>query len=123
MTVHIVLIVAAAIQIVLSIIGFNGKALPLTITLIILGEYGMLATTKLYERSQFHIRRARRLRSRLNQLYPDAQVEQLQQSAEHEHQKCYPVFMRIRLNSIWLGLYVIIFSTGILETILCLTKG
>ena len=73
----------------------------LTLLIILLGLYGLLTTVKLYERSQYHIFRARKLRARLDELCPDAQLELLYRSAETEHQWRYPWLVKIRLNTIW----------------------
>src|SRR6266536_2491942 len=75
---NVVLIITTALQITFTFVGLSRNALPLTLFQAFLGIYALLGTTKLYERSQFHILRARKLRARLDELYPDAQVEQLQ---------------------------------------------
>jgi hypothetical protein len=84
---NIVLVLASTLQAILSFLSFHRTALPLTITLILLGIYGVLSSLKLYERSQYHIARARKLRARLDELCSEAQVESLQKIAEREHQK------------------------------------
>lgn len=105
---------------ILALIGFKKNALPLSILLVILGIYGIFATAKLYERSQYHILRARKLRARLDELYPDAQVEMLQKSAENEHRTRYPRLMHVRLNTIWLSLHTLITILGLVYTIILL---
>ena len=118
----VILIVASFIQVVLTQVGLNKNALPLTLWLILLGVYGIATSAKLYERSQFHIRRARKLRARLDELCPDAQVELLQKMAEDEHKVHYPRLMNVRLNNIWLGLYTLIAVLGVVYTIISLVK-
>jgi hypothetical protein len=119
---NVILVVASAIQGMLVLVGLDKKALPLTITLIVLGVYGALASAKLYERSQFHILRARKLRDRLDELCPEAQVQLLQKVAEDEHKTHYPVLMNVRLNTIWLGLHTVVAILGVVYTIICLAR-
>lgn len=108
MIAHIVLILAT---LTLGAFFVTGRAF-LTLLLILLGLYGLLTTVKLYERSQYHIFRARKLRARLDELCPDAQLELLYKSAETEHQGHYPRLMKVRLNTIWLCFYAVLIIVG-----------
>ena len=116
------LLLASVMQGAFVFAGFSQKTLPLTLWMIVLGGYGIASTFKLYERSQFHILRARKLRARLDELCPDAQVEQLQRGAENEHKVHYAFMMNVRLNTIWVVLHMIIMALGILYSIICLVK-
>jgi Ca2+/Na+ antiporter len=89
----------------------TGRAF-LTLLLILLGLYGLLTTAKLYERSQYHISRARKLRAQIDELCPDAHLELLYKSAEEEHQARYPRLMKLRLNTIWLCFYAVLIMLG-----------
>ena len=117
---NLILILTAIIQITITLTGFILKAIPVTLLLIFIGGYGILTTMKLYERAQFHTLRARALRSRLNELFPNAQVQDLQINAERKHQEHYPIFYKTRLNNIWLCTYVFIIVLGIVETMICI---
>ena len=117
---HVNIIAITVASGILALVGFKKNALPLTFLLVILGIYGIFATAKLYERSQYHIQRARKLRAKLDKLYPDAQIEMLQKSAENEHRILYPRMMNVRLNIIWLSLHVLIAVLGAAYTIIIL---
>lgn len=117
---NIVLIVASMLQAVLSFFGFHRVALSITITLILLGFYGIISSLKLDERSQYHIARARKLRARLDELCPESRVESLQIQAANEHQQRYPILMKVRLNAIWIGLHVVVMGVGCFYTMICL---
>lgn len=119
---NLVILIASAIQIALAVVGLSIKALPLTIMLIILATYGAFSTAKLYERAQYHIQRARKLRAQLDALCSNAHVQQLQGEAEEEHKKRYPRLMDIRLNNIWLALYGLIAALGVIYTVICLMR-
>jgi Ca2+/Na+ antiporter len=92
------------------------------VLLILLGAYGLLTTVKLYERSQYHILRARKLRARIDTLCPDAQMELLYKLAEKEHQTRYPRLVHIRLNAIWLGFYAILIVLGVVLALINFLK-
>lgn len=116
------LLVISGLQGILAFSNFDLKMLSLTLWMMSLGVYGIATTTKLYERSQFHILRARKLRARLDTLCPDAQEEDLQQLAEEEHQHHYPLLMRIHLNSIWICLHSLIIVLGLSDTIIIVLR-
>lgn len=120
LTAHIVLILASATIGALTFFGLTWRALPFTLLLILLGLYSGAITMKLYERSQYHILRARKLRARLAILLPDAQVEELQKFAENEHREQYSRLMCVHLNSIWLGFYLFLVGLGIVLTLISL---
>ena len=117
---NVVLVIVSAIHVVLALVGFSRRALPLTVLLVLLGVYGLLVSVKLYERQQFHLLRARMLRKQLDELCPQAQVLQVQKLAEEEHKTHYSLFFKVRLNNIWLGLYTVIAVLGIVYTVICL---
>ncbi len=114
------LLLATALQITIVCIGFHRQILPVTCWLTLIGIYGIVAGLKLYERSQFHISRARKLRAKLDSLYPDAALEQAFQEAEKEQKQAYPLLVRIRLNTIWMALHTLMALLGIIYSILCL---
>ncbi len=118
---HVNIAAATVANGILALVGFKKNALPLTVLLAILGIYGIAATAKLYERSQYHIQRARKLRARLDELSSEAQVEMLQKSAENEHKVRYPRLMHVRLNTIWLSLHTLIAVLGVAYTIIILS--
>ncbi len=117
------LLVASAMNGIVAFTGLSQKILPLTLWMIVLGIYGIATSVKLYERSQFHILRARKLRTRLDELCPQAQVEELRRKAEDEHKAHYAFTMNVRLNTIWIGLHILIEVLGILYTIISLLKS
>jgi|SRR5581483_1010324 len=116
------LIVASALHGVFVFTGFSQRVLPLTIWMVILGTYGIASSLKLYERSQYHILRARKFRTRLHELCPDAQVEALLYLAEDEHKVRNPFLKKIRLNTIWIALHNVITVLGIIYTAICFMR-
>lgn len=97
--------------------GFSLTSLPLAILLILLGIYGAVTSAKLYERWQFHMRRARYWRRRIDELHPDAQIEQLKAEADAEHKLKYSNLERIQLYQLWLALHILIALIGLASTI------
>jgi len=117
---HLSIAVTVITNVVIAFAGFHRNTVPLTISLILIGIYGLLASLKLYERSQYHDLRARKLRIRLDELYPDAQSEAIHKEAAQEHKKNYPRLIQTRLNYIWLSVHGVAILLGTYYTILSL---
>jgi hypothetical protein len=100
--------------------GLNPTKLPITVLLIILGLYGAFTSEKLSERSRYHIIRARLLRKRLDELHPDARIEQLKEEAETYHKNRDAFLYGFKLHCLWLTLHLAISLTGIFLTIIVL---
>lgn len=111
---------ATALQVIIILAGFHRQIALLSYWLALIGIYGVVANLKLYERSQFHIARARRLRAKLDALYPDSELELLFQSAENEQKQTYPLLTNVRLNAIWTALHALIALLGVIYTIFSL---
>lgn len=109
------LLIASAAQGVIAFTGWNQRLLPLTLWLIVIGLYGIVTSLKLYERSQYHILRAREIRADLD---TQGKVEQRYRQAEEQHQKHYAFMMHVRLNTLWMGLHSLIIIMGIVYTLL-----
>ena len=120
---NLVVVIASVIHGVLTQTGFTKSALPLTILLLLLGIYGIIASAKLYERHQYHTHRAYKIRLRLEELHPDAHVSQALNLAGEEHRPKYPFLsQKIRLNRVWLGLHALIMTLGIIYTLIILVR-
>src|SRR5947199_10838619 len=106
---NLIIVIASVIHSILTQTGFTKSALPLTLLLILIGVYGIVASAKLYERHQFHIRRSQKLRLRLDELHPDAHVRKTLDEANEEHWSKHPFLsQRIRLHVVWLALHFLI---------------
>ena len=119
---HLSIAVIVITSAVIAFTGFHRNTVPLTTSLILIGIYGILASLKLYERSQYHDLRARKLRIRLDELHPGAQSEATQKEAEQEHKQSYPRLTQARLNYIWLSVHGVAILLGTYYTILSLTQ-
>jgi hypothetical protein len=120
---NLLIIVVSVIQGILTQTGFTKNILPLTLLLIILGLYGIIATAKLHERSQMHINRARKLRHRLDELCPEAQVQVLQNEADEEILKEYPILTgKIHLSLLWPTLHGFVALLGAIYTVIIVIR-
>lgn len=120
---NIVVLITAAIQGALTQTGFTKNALPLTFTLIIIGLFGIIATTKLYERFRYHYEVMRQIRKKLETLHPDTTIEACLDLAWREHITKYPaISRRIRLYVVWSTLHAFIVLLGVIYTIIVLLK-
>jgi hypothetical protein len=119
----IIVLIAAAIQGVLTQTGFTKNSLPLTITLIVIGIFGVVATAKLYERFRYHYEVMRQIRKKLEELNPDATIRACMDAAWQEHIKNHTLIpTRIRLYMVWLTLHILIAALGVIYTLIILTK-
>jgi hypothetical protein len=119
----IIVLIAAAIQGGLSQAGLTRNSLLLTITLIIIGVFGMIATMKLYERFRYHYEVVRQIRKKLEELHPDSTIRICLDAAWQEHVKRYPVIStKIRLHVVWLVLHILIAALGVIYTISILLR-
>jgi uncharacterized membrane protein len=111
---------ASALLIALSVLPSNLRTLPLALWLTIIGVGAALACLKLYERSQLHELRARRLRARLIELTPDSGAESAQQEADDEHIRDHSRLAALRFNSVLLTLNLAVALIGVLYIVLAL---
>lgn len=116
------IVLATVLQIAVILIGFHRQIVLLSCWLVLIGVYGVVANLKLYERSQFHIARARKLRAKLDALYPDSEREQLFHSAQQEQKQAYPLLINVRLNNTWTALHALIAILGVIYSIFCLLQ-
>jgi hypothetical protein len=119
---NLIVIIAAALSGVVTQTGFNKNSLPLALIMIVFGIYGVIASAKLYERSKFHIERARKLRKRLDELCPDAQVSILQDAADVKHNRKYKILSKPIDNYVWVFLHIFIALLGVVFTIIIIPK-
>jgi uncharacterized membrane protein len=100
--------------------GLTRQTLPLTVMLIVLGAYGMLASMKLYERHLFNVARMREFRKRVDTLNPNAQLLQLLNDARKKHSDEHPRLMRLRFHTIWNWFHFLIILLGIVLTVIAI---
>lgn len=121
---NLLLLVAAAI---LAFITYD-KALsrsdlPLTGLLVIIGLFGAAFSLKHYERSSFHIERARKFRDKLDELlFESTLITHLKREADALHKKNHPILSRNyrgwwRVHRLWVVLHLLIAALGLLLTI------
>jgi Ca2+/Na+ antiporter len=116
----LIVVVASAIQGGLTQTGLNKNALPLTIMLIVLGLFGMLASMKLYERARRHTRLGFLIRNKLEELHPDIQLSALLEITRKEQQEEFPVLRSVRLYIIWMAFHCLITILGVIYTVIAI---
>jgi len=95
----------------------------LTIMLILTGLFGLVATTKLYERFRYHYEVMRQIRKKLEALHPDTTITACLDAAWQEHIKKHPVVAtKIRLYVVWSTLHILIAVLGVIYTLIILIK-
>ena len=117
----IIVLIAAAIQGGLTQTQLNRNSLHLTIPLIVIGVFGVIATAKLYERFRYHYAVMREIRKNLETLQPDTALEASMEVAWQGHAKKYPfISTKIRLYAVWLTLHFLIAASGLVYTLVIL---
>ncbi len=114
----VTVLAASGILIALTVGPPGLRSLPLALWLVAIGVFGAITCLKLYERAQFHERRAQLLRARLIEMTPAAQAQQAQAEAESAHISEHPRIARVRLNSVLVGLNLAASLAGLLYTAL-----
>ncbi len=120
----VVVLVAAAIQGGLTQVGFNKNALTITVTLIIFGSFGMLASEKLSERRSYYQYKIRNLYEKLEDLVPEAELPKIKKLTDDGHLDKYKrtFFYKISRSHIWNALHFIITLTGVIYTFIIIVK-
>ncbi len=111
---NLVLIIAGALVAFVANLRFQlAAALPAGF-IVLLGIYGCLGSLKLSERFQLHQERASKIRRRINELVPDAKLEELRHQAAADHRKGNQLFYRIHLSWFWVALHLLIATAGMI---------
>jgi hypothetical protein len=110
--------IASAVAVALALLSPGLRTLPLALWLVLVGAFGLLSCLKLYERAQFHERRARTIRDKLASLTADSGVNELLVEAQTAHVRLYSRLSTIRFNWLLSGLNVGIVVLGILYSVL-----
>lgn len=113
-----ILLLVIAIQGFIVQRSFDSTSLVLAIIIVLLGLYGVLISAKYYERFRLHICRVGRIMERLEQLYPGANMAELENMAEEHHKPRHPIMRKIHLNTLWRVLHIGIIILGIINIII-----
>ena len=115
---NLIIVVASIIVAFVSQQGLSLQMLPLTILLIILGLFGAFITEKLYELFHFHHDKVRYWQKRINELNPNARLDELEKEANREHNNRYSRMRSIRLHYLWVLLHSAVVLVGTVLSIL-----
>lgn len=118
----VTVLTATGILVTLTFLPSSSWTLPLALWLTGLGAVGALLCLKLYERAQFHERRARQVRNRLIELAPEAGAQQAHDEAEAAHRREHPRLWSLRLNTLLVSLNVLAALLGVLYVVLALAR-
>jgi hypothetical protein len=71
-----------------------------------LGLFGALISAKYYERFKMHMDGAEHFHRRLDELYPELQIERLWSDNERQHSQNYKVLYGLRLHHLWVAAHL-----------------
>jgi hypothetical protein len=109
------------------IIGYIGQhkldlaLIPISVLMSFLGKYGIIFTSKLYERHTFAQSRVDLWTKQIDKLHPKSNLLKIRIIADKEHAEQFPRLSKIRLNRLWIILHATIMLVGIGITALILT--
>ncbi len=92
----------------------------LSFFILIIGLYGAVFSSKQYERTVFHMNRARIYRLMLEELYPGLKIDKHRVMANSEHISKFDLTSRIPLNKLWIGLNLTITLAGLIIIIMAI---
>jgi hypothetical protein len=116
-----VLAVAAALSGLVVQQHFRVMTLPLSVLVVLIGLYGVLAAAKYHERANYHLGQARALTRALVQSGDLPDNEALLDRSRDEHAGKYPRLYRVRLHWLWTGLHLGVAAYGLVLVALTLT--
>ena len=119
---NVILLIASAIVGVFTQKGLDRNGLPLSILLIYLGIYGIIVARKYRERIHYALSIIKLYRDRLNELHPDAEIEERRLKAKELHDKLHPLIIKINPNNLWIILFASIALTGTILTFIILKR-
>jgi hypothetical protein len=124
---NIIIGIAAFLHAVLSQTGFVLDAIPISLSLFAIGLFGFVASAKLYERHQFHTERARKLRDRLENLFPETRIHEALSEARKEHKEEWGKWSKLKLSRlhlywVWLFLHLAISALGVIYTVMIVMR-
>ncbi|WP_216912752.1 hypothetical protein [Nocardia noduli] len=96
--------------------------LAVSIGVVFLGLFGMVVTAKYYERFTMHMDAAQRLRSRLDEIWPQAALEADWLRNRTEHSGNFAFLYRTPLHHLWLLVHIGVASAGAISATV-LTAG
>ena len=109
---NIIIIVVAAGLGFIARTGLRSSMLVVTIPMMVLGLYGAFACLKFHERCAFHVGRARGLRKKIAEQFPDLAIEAALRASSREQRGRFPRLRKIRLYMVWITLHGAIAAAG-----------
>lgn len=97
-------------------------SLPASLLLTILGVYGTVTVTKLYERTQFASGFIKQYIDQINKLYPNLALSETQEKIRSKHKAKFPMTSKLHMHQLWSTLHIIIGFSGLCLTIASVIK-
>jgi hypothetical protein len=111
------LLICGAIQSYIVQRGFDLPCLVLVILILLIGCWGLLASAKYYERFRLSTCRIGRFIEKLQELDPNANIDNIEQKADLIHKNRYPYLYAIHLHTVWNILHIALIIAGFLNII------
>lgn len=119
---NVVLLVFGGLQSLIVQRSFDDASLILSVTMVLVGTWGTLASVKYYERFRLSTSRVGRWMEKLEELDDSTQLAAIESRADAIHEDRYPRLHRIRLNWMWTWLHVAVIVGGVVNSAFILAK-
>lgn len=117
---NFIIIVAGATLAFVANKGVTKDQWVLAAFLILIGIFGILFSTKQYERFRFHIISASKYKAELETIFGD-NLDNIREKAKEEHGKRFlSIFIKLRLYYFWIFFHVLIVILGLVLLIMTL---
>lgn len=117
---NLIIITSSVIIGLVSQQGLSERMLPMTILLIVLGLFGAIITEKLHELFYYHHDKAQAWQNRINELNPNARINETEKIAMESHSTLFRSLRQIRLYQLWKFLQIAVALIGTTLTLLIL---
>ena len=117
---NIILPVFGAIQWYIVQRNFDSPCLALAVLLMAASSYGLILTEKYYERFRLHAARVGEAMNALVRMYPDADLNMLEEAAKVKHLKSHALMYSINLHILWRLFFGLLIALAFLNLIIIL---
>ena len=117
---NFVITVSGALLVLSVNSDFDKKIIPFTVFIMIISFYGFWATIKLFERQEYHYKRARNVLKKIEEFEGEEIFHQIINQSSLEHYKKRGFSSKLPAYIVWLILHSLIFIFGLITLLIVL---
>lgn len=120
---NILISISSGVVILIIHSNFSLEMIYLSVFLILVSIFGIIASLKYYERSRIHLKRASTFEKKICELLSDTEYHVLLATANNEHSNAHPFLSRFHQYWLWYILPMLFLILGIILTIIIIIKN